>query len=146
MTQAGRYGTNVLIVCNQQCGGGVPKTMQRNHGQRLPVVFVIPQDGIMERLIGGAVIHQLAVLLNKQPFAALPVIAQTQAVAGAVCFHGLYSQGQKMGDRDLSEAVLGFGRFYELLPFGISNGLGNRHNVIFKINIRPFQSQQFALS
>ena len=124
----------------------MPEAMQGNDGQRFTVAFVVPKDGIMERLIGGAVIHQLAVLLNEQPFAALPIIAYTQTIPEAVSFQGFYPQGEEVGNRDFPEAVLGFGRFYELFPFGISNGFGNRHNVVFKINVRPFQSQQFAFS
>lgn len=65
MTQAGRDGTNVLIVRNQQCGGGMPEAMQGNHRQRLLVTFIVPEDRIMECLIGCAVAHQFAVLLNE---------------------------------------------------------------------------------
>ena len=59
MTQAGRDGTNALLVCNQQCGGGVPEAVQRDHRQRLRVALVVSKDGIMERLVWGAVIHDI---------------------------------------------------------------------------------------
>ena len=57
MTQAGRHGTDVLIIRNQQCGGGMPEAVQGNHRELFIMAFVVSDDRIMECLIGRAVIH-----------------------------------------------------------------------------------------
>lgn len=146
MAQAGRDGTNILIVGNQQRGGGVPETVQRDNRQGFRVTLVVSKDGIMERLVWGAVIHQLAIFLNEQPFAALPEIAHAQTVPKPVRFHGLDTLGEKMGNGNLAEAVLRLWHFDKLLPLGVPNRLGDRHHVLLKIDVCPFQRQQLPLA
>ena len=148
VAQSTGYSSEILLACNQQCGGCVTETMEGDCRELLiwSLAYVVSFDGVLERGVWSRVGHLFAVILNEHPLCALPEIAYTQTILEPFFAEDFESLCEEVGDGDSSVRILRFRLFGDLLLAHDTDGFGDAYSVVLKINVRPLQSEQLPFT
>lgn len=105
--------------------------------------LVVSKNGVVERLIGCAVIHQLSVILNEDPFLSLPVVAHLPDKFLSLGFQGLEPFCQEVGDCHSALGGPCLGAFDCGLSVDHSDRFCDTDGILVEVNVPPFQGEQF---
>ena len=99
---ARRYGFNVQIAGDQQAGRRVAQPVERNKREpiRLRLAGIIADQYIAKCVIGGAVVHHPAIILDEYPVVPFPGRSPFEPVLCLSDPQFMEALGQKMRDRN----------------------------------------------